>query len=57
LFAPAGTSPEIIEKLARATIAILKSNEIAEKFKTISAVPVGSTPEQFKQYVHEEVLK
>ena len=57
LFAPAGTPPEIIAKLAKATIAILKSAEIAEKFATISATPVGSTPEQFKQYVHEEVMK
>lgn len=57
LFAPAGTPPEIIAKLAKATITILKSAEIAEKFATISATPVGSTPEQFKQYVHEEVMK
>jgi tripartite-type tricarboxylate transporter receptor subunit TctC len=57
LFAPAGTPPDIIAKLAKATIAILKSAEIAEKFATISATPVGSTPEQFKQYVHEEVMK
>ena len=57
LFAPAGTPPDIIAKLAKATIAILKSDEIAEKFATISAVPVGSTPEQFKRYVHEEVMK
>jgi len=57
LFAPAGTPPDIIAKLAKATIAILKSDEIAEKFATISATPVGSTPEQFKRYVHEEVMK
>ena len=57
LFAPAGTPPEIIARLARATITILKSDEIAQKFATISATPVGSTPEQFKQYVHEEVIK
>ena len=57
LFAPAGTPPDIIAKLAKATIAILKSAEIAEKFATISATPVGSTPEQFKRYVHEEIVK
>ena len=57
LFAPAGTPPDIIAKLAKATIAILKSDEIAEKFATISATPVGSTPEQFKRYVHEEIVK
>lgn len=57
LFAPTGTPPEIIARLAQATISILKSEEIAQKFATISAVPVGSTPEQFKAYVHQEIIK
>lgn len=57
LFAPTGTPPEIIARLAQATISILKSDEIAQKFATISAVPVGSTPEQFKAYVHQEIIK
>jgi tripartite-type tricarboxylate transporter receptor subunit TctC len=57
LFAPTGTPPEIITRLAQATISILKSDEIAQKFATISAVPVGSTPEQFKGYVHQEIIK
>ena len=57
LFAPIGTPPEIIARLAQATISILKSDEIAQKFATISAVPVGSTPEQFKAYVRQEIIK
>ena len=57
LFAPAGTPPAIINKLAEATIAILKTPEIKERFATISAVPVGSTPQEFSIYVQAEVDK
>lgn len=57
LFAPAGTPPEIINKLAHATIEILKTPEIAERFAVISSVPVGSSPAEFSAYVASEVKK
>jgi tripartite-type tricarboxylate transporter receptor subunit TctC len=57
LFAPAGTPPAIINKLADATIAILKTQEIKDRFAAISATPVGSTPAEFSQYVKDEVEK
>lgn len=57
LFAPAGTPPEIIKKLATVTIEILKTPEIGERFAAISAIPVGSTPEDFSAYVRAEVDK
>ncbi len=57
LFAPAGTPPAIINRLAQATIAILKTQEIKERFAAISAVPVGSSPEEFSKYVQAEIAK
>jgi tripartite-type tricarboxylate transporter receptor subunit TctC len=57
LFAPAGTPPAIINKLANATITILKTQEIKDRFAAISATPVGSTPAEFSQYVKDEVVK
>ena len=57
LFAPAGTPPEIVRKLADQTIAILRTQEIADRFAAISATPVGSTPEEFSAYVKSEVEK
>jgi tripartite-type tricarboxylate transporter receptor subunit TctC len=57
LFAPAGTPPAIIKRLADATIAILKTPEIKERFAAISATPVGSTPEEFSKYVKAEIVK
>lgn len=57
LFAPAGTPPAIINRLAEATIAILKTQDIKERFAAISATPVGSTPEEFSKYVKAEIAK
>ena len=57
LFAPAGTPPAIIKRLADATIAILKTPEIKERFAAISATPIGSTPEEFSKYVKAEITK
>lgn len=57
LFAPAGTPPAIIKQLSEATIAVLNTPEIKERFATISAVPVGSTPDEFSTYVRAEVAK
>ncbi len=57
LFAPAGTPPAIINRLADATIAILKTPEIKERFAAISATPIGSTPEEFSKYVKAEIAK
>ncbi len=57
LFAPAGTPPAIVNRLAQATITILKTPEIQERFAAISAVPVGSTPDQFAEYVRAEIKK
>ncbi|MFM7011389.1 MAG: Bug family tripartite tricarboxylate transporter substrate binding protein [Betaproteobacteria bacterium] len=57
LFAPAGTPPAIINRLADATIAILKTPEIKERFAAISATPVGSSPEEFSTYVKAEIAK
>jgi tripartite-type tricarboxylate transporter receptor subunit TctC len=57
LFAPAGTPPEIINRLATATIAVVQMPDIKERFAAIAAVPVGSSPEEFSKYVRSEVEK
>ncbi len=57
LFAPAGTPPAIINRLAETTIAILKTQDIKERFAAISATPVGNTPDEFSKYVKAEITK
>ncbi|MCC7226859.1 MAG: tripartite tricarboxylate transporter substrate binding protein [Burkholderiaceae bacterium] len=57
LFAPAGTPQAIIDRLAGVTIPALQSPGIRKQFIDLGSVPVGSTPAEFKQYVHNEVVK
>lgn len=57
LFAPKGTPPEIIQIIANATIDIIKSPEVRKQLESMGAIPVGSTPEEFKKYVRSEIEK
>src|SRR5690625_653271 len=56
LLAPKGTSPEIIDKLAKVAADVLHNDEeLAEKLASISTEPVGSTPEAFDEFLSEEI--
>lgn len=57
LMAPTGTPPEIINLLAKTTIEIMKSPDIRKQLEGIGAFPVGSTPEEFKKYIEDEIKK
>ena len=54
---PAKTPPEIVKKLHDATVAVLKSAEIKEKFAQQGAVPVGDTPEHYLATIKTEYEK
>ncbi|MDB5797006.1 MAG: hypothetical protein JWP36_908 [Paucimonas sp.] len=57
LFAPAGTPPEIVNKIAGALREGFKNPAIAKKFEAIGAVPGGNSPEEFKTFVAAEAVK
>lgn len=57
LFAPKGTPPEIVNTIAKAVIEILKSPDVRKQLEGMGAIPVGSTPEEFKKYVRSEIEK
>ena len=56
-FAPAGTPPEIIEKLNGAMIRAMDSDRVKEIFATIGAEYIGSTPEALASYLQAETEK
>jgi len=56
-FAPAGTPPEIIEKLHAAMIKAMDTERVREIFATIGAEYIGSTPEELKSYLVVETEK
>ncbi len=57
LFAPKGTPQAIIDILGKATVDILKNPEVRKQLEGMGAIPIGSTPEEFKKYVRSEIEK
>jgi tripartite-type tricarboxylate transporter receptor subunit TctC len=57
MHAPAGTPAEIVRRLNRELVAILKDPEILARFKQLSTDPVGNSPEAFGAFVKVELEK
>jgi len=57
LVAPAGTPPEIIAALNRATLAALKDAELRKSLAGLGVDIVGSSPEEFAAYIKAEIPK
>jgi tripartite-type tricarboxylate transporter receptor subunit TctC len=55
LMAPAGTPKRIIDQLHDATVKILSKPETREKLAAMGFDPVGSTPEEFAQWIRTEI--
>lgn len=56
-FAPAGTPPEIIEKLNRSMIKAMDTDRVRQIFASIGAEYIGSTPEELATYLAAETEK
>jgi tripartite-type tricarboxylate transporter receptor subunit TctC len=57
IFAPAGTPPDVVKKLADAAIAALKDPATVERLSKLAVVPVGNTPAEFDAFVRAEYAK
>ena len=57
LLARTGTPQAILDKVAKVAIEALKDAKVREVLETQAAVPVGNTPEQFRDFIHEESVK
>lgn len=57
LFAPAGTSPEIVRRLRNEVVKAINDPSMKEQFAALSAEPVGSTPEEFVEVLKRDLAK
>jgi tripartite-type tricarboxylate transporter receptor subunit TctC len=57
VLAPAGTPPEIVDRLHREIVGILAIPEVRSVFLAQSAEPVGNTPEQFAAEIRASVAR
>ncbi len=56
-FAPAGTPPEVVQKLNEAMNRVLRMPDVRERLDQLLFEPIGGTPQQFSEYVRAEVAK
>jgi len=57
LVAPAHTSPEVIARLNQAFVAALQAPETKTRFANLLAEPVSSSPQEFDQFMKQELAK
>ncbi|MBX9828385.1 MAG: tripartite tricarboxylate transporter substrate binding protein [Xanthobacteraceae bacterium] len=57
VFAPAGTPKEIVGRLNREIVAMLKTSEVHARITREGAIPIGSSPEEFSARFKNEVEK
>jgi tripartite-type tricarboxylate transporter receptor subunit TctC len=57
LFAPAGTPPEIVNRLASIVRDGFKDPALRKRMESIGATPGGDTPEEFRAFVRAESVK
>jgi tripartite-type tricarboxylate transporter receptor subunit TctC len=57
LVVPAATPREVIERLNRATVESLAAPEFRSRAIAAGAEPMGSTPQEFAAFIHEEIGK
>jgi tripartite-type tricarboxylate transporter receptor subunit TctC len=57
IFVPAGTPQAIIERLHAETVKIVNLPDTRERFLSLGAEPVGSTPAEFGAFFRKEVAK
>jgi tripartite-type tricarboxylate transporter receptor subunit TctC len=57
VFAPGGTSNEIVNKLNSEIVRVLRTQDMKERLALLGAEPVGNRPEEFAAFVKAEIPK
>lgn len=57
LYAPAGTPPEIVQRISREVDAALKTPQVAKRLQELGAVPVGGGPARLAELQAKEQAK
>jgi len=55
LLAPAGTPPEIIDRLVKATLAVLARDDLKARVRQVGYLPVAGGPDMVKQRIAKDV--
>jgi len=55
LFAPAGTPPDVVDKVNRDVNRALREPDVKERLATLGAEPMSMTPAEFDRFLHAEM--
>jgi tripartite-type tricarboxylate transporter receptor subunit TctC len=55
LLAPAGTPPEIVDRLVKATLTVLARDDFKERVRQVGYLPIGGGPDVVKQRIAKDV--
>src|SRR5262249_42265155 len=55
LFAPAGTPPAVVEKIAQDVRTAAQSADVRERLASLGAEPVPMTPQEFTKFLNTEI--
>jgi len=55
VFAPAGTPPDIVDKINKDIDRVLQTPDIKERFATLGAEPMPMSPAEFRKFVQAEI--
>jgi tripartite-type tricarboxylate transporter receptor subunit TctC len=55
--APAHTPKEIVNRLNKEIVEILKEKDAGEELSNQGAIPVADSPEHFASYIKDEIVK
>lgn len=54
---PAGTPQEIVNHLNREIASIMRMADVTDRLKREGSIPIGDTPQQFSEYLRDEIAK
>jgi tripartite-type tricarboxylate transporter receptor subunit TctC len=57
LMAPRGTSQEIIDTLAQASLEAMRQPSVKDALKAQGIDPLGSTPSEFAEFIQKDIQK
>lgn len=57
VLAPAGTPRDLVQRVSTEIAALVKSDELRQRFEGMGTIPVGSTPEAFERFIADETTK
>jgi tripartite-type tricarboxylate transporter receptor subunit TctC len=57
LFAPAGTPPEVVDRLAAAATKAVSSNELQAKIKANGGDPIVMGPKEFREFLEKDIRR